>query len=344
MNRFVPTDLLEIPTINYFKYRNRGEIEDFNISKEIIQTYMSFYGKDPRKFFLINQLSIIPEITWTRERVRGPFLHSTGYTKTLYKPLSPILQGEKFNPVFYLITQRYLSKKFYRKKKPETVVLFIHGFAEESFKLQEQGYFRLFNHIFHSDIFALELPYHFHRQPSDSPFSGAYYLNGNPVRMLESIRQSIQEIIHLVTIFKELYSRIILFGISLGGHLIAMASQFIEEVDIIAALASPFLFKLNPHIVPISSNIVNQVKREGHTDYYKILYSTNLKYFAPHTTNRNTTIIGGRYDRIVPFSQAKELAIMLEKPLFAYPGGHISIIFWLHSILHQINDLFQKKD
>jgi pimeloyl-ACP methyl ester carboxylesterase len=344
MNRFVPTDLLEIPAVNYFRYRNRGKVDDFNLSKKFIQTYMPFYGKDPRKFFLLNQSSVISKPTWTKETVRGPFLHSTGYTQTPYRPLSPILQEEKYSPVLHMVTQRYLSKNHNGKKRPDTVVLFVHGFAEESFKLQEQGYFRLFNHTFHSDIFALELPYHFHRQPSDSPFSGAYYLNGNPIRMLESIRQSIQEIMHLVNIIKQNYSRVILFGISLGGHLIAMVSQFLKEVDIIAALASPFLFRLNPRIVPISSNIVNQIKLEGHTDYYKILYATNLKYFSPHTTNRNTTIIGGRYDRIVPFSQVMNLAKMLEKPLFAYPGGHVSIIFWLHSLLHQINDLFQKKE
>jgi len=343
LNRIVPTDLLEFPAINYFKYRNRGEVNDFNISKEFIKTYTPYYGKDPRKFFHLNSSSNIPETNWTKEKERGSFIHSTGYSQTLYKPLSPILQSKKFNPVLRMITQKYQPKNHNGKERNDTVVLFVHGFAENTFKLHEQSYFRIFSHIFKSDIIALELPYHFQRQPTDSPFSGAYYLNGNPIRMLESVRQSIQELIHLTEKLKETYSRTILFGISLGGHLLAMTSQFVEGVDIVAALASPFLFRLDPKIVPISTSIVNYIKNEGYTDYYKILYATNLKYFSPHTTNQNTVIIGGRYDRIVPFLQVKNLAKMLNKPLFSYPGGHVSIIFWLHSLLHQINSLFIEK-
>jgi pimeloyl-ACP methyl ester carboxylesterase len=342
MNRIVPTDLLEFPAINYFKYRNRGDIDDFEISNEVLDTYLSFYGRNPRDFFHFKDSPIFSETNWTKKRKVGTFIHSTGLVHTSYKPISPILHDKKYTPVFQLIMHKYEKKAFNGDQKADNVVVFVHGYAEESFRLHEQSYFRLFKHNFNSDVLALELPYHFHRQPPDSPFSGAYYLNGNPIRMLESVRQSIQEIIHLVNSLKEEYSRIILFGISLGGHLVALSSQFLNGVDIIAALATPFLFRINPIIVPVSTKIVKYMKKKDRIGSYKILYATNLKYFAPHTTNKNTVIVGGRYDRIVPFSQVKTLAKMLKKPFLAYPGGHVSIIFWLNSLLSQIDHGFVK--
>jgi pimeloyl-ACP methyl ester carboxylesterase len=337
MNRIVPTDLLEIPVINYFKYRNNGVFDDFDTVNDVIQTYLPSYGKNPREIFHFNESPNFSETIWTKKRKVGGFIHSTGLVKTSYKPMSPILRDKKYDPVFKLITQKYEKKIHNGALKTENIVVFIHGYAEDTFKLHEQSYFRLFKYNFNSDVLALELPYHFHRQPSDSPFSGAYYLNGNPIRMLESVRQSIQEIVHLVNSLKEEYSRVIIFGISLGGHLVALSSQFLNGVDIIAALATPFLFRINPKIVPVSTKIVKYIKTQGLIDSYKILAATNLKYFTPHTTNKNTAIMGGRYDRIVPFSQVKILAKMLNKPLLAYPGGHISIIFWLNSLLSQIN-------
>ncbi|UCE12645.1 MAG: hypothetical protein JSV04_10680, partial [Candidatus Heimdallarchaeota archaeon] len=228
------------------------------------------------------------------------------------------------------------------KEGSRCVVLFIHGYAETTFFFHELSYFRLLRKILGADIFSLELPYHFKRQPTDSPFSGAYFLNGNPVRMLEAIRQSLQEILLLVSYLKERYDRVVLFGVSLGGHIVSLATQFIADIDIITALASPFLFSINPKIVPVSTKIVSELKEEKLTRWYKILYMCNLKYFTPFTTNRHTAIIGGRFDRIVPFSQVKKLASLLEKPLFAYPGGHLSLIAWLRPLLHQIDELFKR--
>ncbi|MHA1449193.1 MAG: hypothetical protein ACTSP4_07205, partial [Candidatus Hodarchaeales archaeon] len=75
---------------------------------------------------------------------------------------------------------------------------------------------------------------------------------------------------------------------------------------------------------------------------YRILYPTNLKYFAPFTTNKNTAIIGGLFDRIIPFSFVQDLAAMLKKPLFSYPGGHVSIFPWMYGMTSQINETFGK--
>ncbi|MFX0207847.1 MAG: hypothetical protein ACFFDT_17800, partial [Candidatus Hodarchaeota archaeon] len=255
-----------------------------------------------------------------------------------YRPLSPILQEPKYHPVLNIVTHQYRHKD--NDTDSKTVVLFIHGYAETTFFFHELSYFRILQRIFQSNILTLELPYHFHRQPKDSPFSGAYYFNGNPIRMLESIRQSIQEILYLVHYLKEKYERIIVFGVSLGGHLTALATQFLEEINIICALASPFLFNIDPKIVPISTEIVSQMKEKGQTKWYKILYSCNLKYFAPFTTNHHTAIIGGKYDRIVPFSRVQKLANMINKPILSYPGGHLSLIIWLHSLLLKINKVF----
>ncbi|MFX0181660.1 MAG: hypothetical protein ACFE95_01160 [Candidatus Hodarchaeota archaeon] len=339
---FVPTDLLEIPAISYFQHRNRGQLEDIEITPSLLQRYTTCYRKNPRQIFQIKLPQDSQEIIWTNTTQKGPFLYSLGTKRTPYSAFSSIMEESKYNPVLIMNIHKYESINKNGKKKTNNATLFIHGYAENTVRWLERSYFRFFRKIFHSDVFFLELPHHFNRQPSDSPFSGSYFLNGNPIRMLEAIRQSIQEILFLVGYLKNIYGQVILFGVSLGGHLVALTSQFLEGIGIIAALASPFLFNLNPKIVPVSTKIVAQLKQESHLNWYKILYPCNIKYFSPFTTNLRTVIIGGIYDRIVPFSRVEDLSRMLQKPLLTYPGGHISLIIWLRSLLYQINNAFSK--
>jgi hypothetical protein len=334
---FVPTDLLEYPTISYFQYRNNGDFQDFQVSPKMIDKYLPYYKKNPREIFHISNDDL--EIHWTEKSKRGFFHHSIGSAISPYKPISPsILENCKCNPIRNLYVHRYLKND--RNIINSTALLFIHGYAESHFIFHEQFYFRMFYDKFKTDIYALELPYHHKREPKDSPFSGAYFLNGNPVRMLEAFRQSIIEINLIVNQLKKQYERVILFGISLGGHLVALSTQLLSEIDIISALAGPFLFRLatKTKIVPVANNYITQHKEQGLTSYYKILYPTNLKYFQPLTTNENTAIIGGAYDRIVPFDFVQDLSQTLQKPLYSYPGGHLTLLIWLRSLLSKIEN------
>jgi hypothetical protein len=161
--------------------------------------------------------------------------------------------------------------------------------------------------------------------------------------MLEAFRQSILEIKLLINQLKEEYNRVILFGVSLGGHLVALSTQLLKDINIISALAGPFLFRLatKTKIVPVANNYITQHKEQGLTSYYKILYPTNLKYFTPLTTNKNTAIIGGFYDRIVPFDFVQDLSQTLQKPLYSYPGGHLTLLLWLKSLLSKIDNYWK---
>ncbi|PWI46741.1 hypothetical protein CEE45_15240 [Candidatus Heimdallarchaeota archaeon B3_Heim] len=339
----VPSDLLEYPVINYFQYRNNGYLEDFQLTNNLIQKYLPYHKKDPRLLFTLDP-QIESNIIWNDCVERGMFCESIGSAHSPYRPKSDaIFCDPKFDPLKQLIVHRYIRKNVTKDHK--NAFLFIHGYAESHFIFHEQFYFRLAYNQFKIDIYALELPYHHHRVPYDSPFSGAYFLNGNPIRMLEAFNQSISEIQFLVNYLKKRYDRVILFGVSLGGHLVAVSSQLVTDIDCIAALASPFLFglSLKTNIVPIANNYILQHKEQGLASTYTILYSTNLKYFYPYTTNENTTIIGGIYDRIVPFNLVAKLAKMLQKPLYRYPGGHLTLLAWFRSLITQINRQFSSK-
>ena len=193
---FVPSDLLEYPVINYFQYRNNGEfLEDIQLTSKIVKAYLRYYKKDPRKIFTPTSKKNL-NIRWSKAVEWGFFLQSIG---TLVSPYVPIVNEAfkdfKFEPVKKMIIHKYKSKK---KVNENTAFLFIHGYAESHFIFHEQFYFRFLKNQFNCNIYALELPYHLHRQTHDSPFSGAYFLSGNPVRMLEAFRQSIHEIKLLV--------------------------------------------------------------------------------------------------------------------------------------------------
>jgi predicted esterase len=337
---FVPSDLLEYPVINYFQYRNNGFLDDIQLTPRVVNAYLPFYKKDPRKIF--TPAPKVLKIHWSKAKERGLFRESIGTLTSPYTPVvNDVFNEPKFDPVKNMIIHRYKRKK---KDNQKTAVLFIHGYAESHFIFHEQFYFRFLANQFKSNIFALELPYHLQRQPKKSPFSGAYFLNGNPVRMFEAFRQSIHEIKLVIDYLRGKYDKIILYGSSLGGHLVAHLSQLVDDIDIITALASPFLFKLatKTNIVPIAHNSVSQLGAENLTSYFKILYPTNMKYYTPHTTNERTAIIGGEYDRIVPFEMVQDLGKMLHKPIFPYPGGHLTILIWFRPLLRQIDRMFEK--
>ena len=281
------------------------------------------------------------KINWSKFVKNTGIYYSTGIVSTNYRPLDEkILNHTKFEPLRNIKIHRYVKNP--SSESGKSVLLFIHGYAESRFIFHEQIYFRLIRERFKSDILAIELPYHHSRQPLDSPFSGAYFLNGNPVRMLEAFRQSVIEIIAVVDYLQSLYDRVLLFGISLGGHLAALSSQFFNNVDVIAGLASPFLFRLanKTNIVPIANNYILEHKLENLASYYKMLYPTNMKYFYPFTTNEKTAIIGGHYDRIVPFNDVVALSKMINRPLFSYPGGHLTLLPWLRSLLKKIDTTY----
>ena len=332
--QLVPSDLIEYPVISYFQYRNQGDLDDIPLTSHLIKKYSKYRSK-PRTFFTYGK-KISTEIEYNSLDRRGVFHHRIYHIPTPYIPIDSILADPKFNQNLCINLHQYVHKNLLNKIQTNSALLFVHGWAENTFKFHEYGYFPLFYRKFKADIYTVELPYHFNRQPSGSPFSGAYFLNGNPIRMIEAVRQSVQEIIMLCQYLQDHYESVIVFGVSLGGHLLALVSQFVDNVLLVCALASPFLFALDPKIVPGSRHYVTKLRSESHLDWYKLLSICNLKYMLPTSTNRKTVIIGGRYDRIVPFKRVKELAKTLAKPLIIYNGGHISMYFWLNSILNQI--------
>ncbi|MHA1976650.1 MAG: hypothetical protein ACW98F_17415 [Candidatus Hodarchaeales archaeon] len=340
----VPSDLLEYPVISYFQYRNNGYLDDFQLTEDLIQKYLKYQKGDPRSLYTYDS-KIKNPIIWKDSVKRGLFREAIGSAYSPYHPKSEaIFNDSKFDPIKQIVVHQYTKKRSTNDFK--TAFLFIHGYAESRFIFHEHFYFRLIHNQFKSDIFALELPYHFSRVPYDSPFSGSYFLNGNPIRMFEAFYQSIIEIQFLVNYLKEKYKRVILFGVSLGGHLVAISTQLVSGIDCIAALASPFLFGLasKTNIVPIANKYIQRHKEQGLSSYYNILYSTNLKYFHPFSTNENTVIIGGLYDRIVPFNLVRRLAKMLQKQLYRYPGGHLTLLPWFRPLIKQIDNQFRHLD
>jgi len=335
--QLVPSDLLEYPIISYFQYRNQGHLDDIPLTDALIKKYSAYRNK-PRTFFTTNNI-ILSELKCSSIDRRGVFHHRICHFPSFYTPLEPVSSESKFLPNSRVNIHQYIHKELLNKIQTKTAVLFIHGYAENTFKFHEYGYFPLFYRKFKADIYAIELPYHFNRQPDDSPFSGSYFLNGNPIRMIEAVRQSVQEIVLLCQFLQYEYESIIVFGVSLGGHLSALVSQFIENVLLVCALASPFLFSLDPKIVPLSRQNVIKLRFEKRLKWYKLLGICNLKYFPPTSTNKKTVIVGGKYDRIVPIKRVKDLATLLSKPLIIYNGGHLSMYFWLNSILNQISEM-----
>ncbi|MFX0207848.1 MAG: hypothetical protein ACFFDT_17805, partial [Candidatus Hodarchaeota archaeon] len=65
MGPIVPSDLVEYPIINYYKFRNRGKVTDTDLSQSFISIYGRYYQKNPRNFFIESFKPKISEINWS---------------------------------------------------------------------------------------------------------------------------------------------------------------------------------------------------------------------------------------------------------------------------------------
>ena len=114
---------------------------------EMIKSYLPFFKKDPRRFFLPDWKEGVRELSWTSNVLKFPYRYSFGWIETPYNPITPILNEEKFKPVNWIFLHKFTSWRKKYGKKQNTCLLSIHGYAEFTFRYHEQSYFHIFKNV-----------------------------------------------------------------------------------------------------------------------------------------------------------------------------------------------------
>jgi esterase/lipase len=256
--------------------------------------------------------------------------------ESAYEPFEPFKDTYRTFKELHTIKGEVIKNK---SKKHNRAIIVLHNYFERNFDLYKMFVFPNLVLKYGYDVYAVELPHHMERQTKGSPFSGAYFLSGDPVITIEAFRQAVSEVTQIASSIKEKYDFIDIVGINLGGH-IAMFSTVIEDAFDkyifiqTGANLNEYVGKMGLSTYFEECSLTNNIKEEY--DFVNMYRSLNLDKYKPIIDSRKVIITAGRYDKIVPFWSVKNLEKTFNnaKTIY-YDGGNFSLTFIYKVIMDQ---------
>ena len=224
----------------------------------------------------------------------------------------------------------YFPYKKIKDRNKKKAVIYIHGWGIGSLTGERLWHFKIFQMKYKSDIYALELPYHMSRNPAG--FSGQGFLDQDPIRTVEAFRQSIIETMYLYKGLKQLYSKIGIAGISLGGHIASYIGMFLQEDVFLLQCLAGTPFSYNVRNLKISPNLLSYIRKEKVDKYLDILDYRNFKAFKKN----HAYLFGGRFDSVIDSKTVLKLGKHLNCPTYIMPTGHFTFAIALPYIVTRI--------
>lgn len=176
-------------------------------------------------------------------------------------------------------------------------------------------------------VFAPELPFHMSRQPEASAHSGQYLLSADVVR---SVRCYVQAAVEAAALVEELrhrgYRRVIMAGISLGGHMACLA---ITRVKVDGA------FLLMPGVDPLTTpwyfvageRARSLTAHQGADALEQAVRGVNPFHLrAPLVPHEKILFVFGEYDGMCPPERTEALrAAWKGARAHRFPCGHLTM-------------------
>ncbi|MHA2362751.1 MAG: hypothetical protein ACXAC7_02245 [Candidatus Hodarchaeales archaeon] len=212
--------------------------------------------------------------------------------------------------------------------KTDKAIIYLHGWGRNSFIVEKNWQFSIIQKTLGADVFAIELPYHNHRNPDPNSFSGQGLLDGDPIRTLEGFRQAVleTELLRNCILACNEYSDVGVVGISLGGHIATLFEMMInnfsrkEEILILAALVGSPLYN-NLTNLKISPNLMQSLERP---EIRKLFSFLDFLKIPIRFSNPNFYLFGGNYDHIISPASVRRLGQYLGCPTYLFPTGHFT--------------------
>jgi pimeloyl-ACP methyl ester carboxylesterase len=220
--------------------------------------------------------------------------------------------------------------RFFRHEGgPRPTIIIVHGFMADLYALNEWFFALKWFYDMGCNVVLFTLPFHGHRQPRFSPFSGHGFFAGGLSRVNEAFGQGIMDMRVLMNWLEDRHeiTSIGVTGISLGGYTSALAAS----VDKRLAFSIP-----NVPVVSISDlvlewepigTLMRAAMKLGGIPLEKVRHTiapvTPLTY-DPVLPKHRLMIIGGAGDRLAPPKHSRLLWDHWKRPrMHWYPGSHL---------------------
>ncbi len=233
------------------------------------------------------------------------------------------------------------------KKKADNVLVFLHGFGEETYKYHIKYLFiPLIKKMKNLDILLIELPYHMNRSIKLQNYSGSYFFDSFPLFTIEAIRQSVSEISQFITTYKNLYKKIVLSGFSLGGHIVSYLATCDDRADLYICGYSGTQLDDTIENLELCPGLINKKKRIQENGLnFKLLYQIlDLNNYLPAVSDNKVFSIAGLYDKVVTHNKVEEFRKMFDsKYNVDFKSGHLELVLEIPKGIKEIKKVLKKE-
>jgi pimeloyl-ACP methyl ester carboxylesterase len=217
---------------------------------------------------------------------------------------------------------------YYENVQSKVHVIVVHGWRSTTWNHPKE---LLLNPLMEKNynIYFIELPHHFTRNPTVASYPGEYFISANIDRSLLSVQQAVSDIQALIRYLQDKNEKIILIGISLGGLLVNLVSTLEKNIDgIISIFCADNLAKIvwnQPPFKFIKKDLMlNNCDYETLQSYWDIIQPSN---YRPVVAKEKILLMSAKYDLFVDIKDSDLLWNSWDKPQRKlYNCGHSGMV------------------
>ncbi|MDS0526331.1 alpha/beta hydrolase family protein [Clostridium sp. SHJSY1] len=310
----------------YDLHKDYSVIDQFFYNEEEV---IKFNSSDSKVYFEPK----LPKIEFKNEIEENDYIH--GKLKFLSQ-----IENEECNKeaIFYYD----LFKDIHNEN---TNVIMIHGWRTSKLDKLENLFLKDFMKEKYN-IYRYILPYHLDRCPKTA-FNGEYFFSANVNKTIKSVQQSVNDIRALIKFIRNNNKgKIILIGLSLGGFVTNLVSEFEKEIDLLISL-----FYANDLSFVTFKSIPGKFIRQ---DFEKHKFSNDLLSKAWRVINPSTRkplisldrifLASGMYDKYVLEKDSKILWESWGKPKRQlFKCGHSGIVLYKNEIRKETIEFIKER-
>lgn len=285
-------------------------------------------ARDPARFFVPPPREVVVRSRTPRRRHFRP---GDGVAEKLtfesaFRPANPRLAR-----LYETFTANKIvhARAWWHKEGPRPTVIAIHGFAADSFALNERAFEVRVLYKLGCDVVLIALPFHGSRRGPRSLYSGQGFFSSGVAVVNEAFAQAVSDLRQLMNYLEDArgVDAIGVTGVSLGGYTSALLSAVEPRLKFaLPNVPVATLPDLMLEWAPMSHAVRRLLKATGRSivDFRRYLAVTSPLTYAPLLPRERLMIIGGVGDRLVPPKHTRLLWEHWRRPrLHWFPGSHV---------------------
>lgn len=287
-----------------------SKIGQFNYNEDKVNDYN-------RNFNLVYKKPNIPKIYYEKETI-----NKENYEKGKIKFLSEI-DNERIN--------REAVFHYWENIKSESNIniILIHGWTANRLNRLEKVFENSFIERGYN-IYSYVLPFHMERSPSNSLYSGEFFVSADVIRTIKSVQQSVSDIRALINYIKTVKKqKIMIISLSLGGLVSNLLAETEKNIDVLISIFYANDLAFSVFETEIGKNIKKDFVKNNFS-YNSLKESweiTNPSLRKPIIPIDNILLISGKHDKYISLKDADLLWNKWGKPTrYTYNCGHSGIV------------------